>query len=148
MARAERFCDRCTLECNAMVRLPTEAEWEYAARAGMLNFASDEVSVRSLAWYSCNSAAQTHPVGQKPANPWGLFDLFGHVAEWCSDWYGRYDDQPQVDPTGVPRGTMKVVRGGSWYSALDDCRATRRDSSPVGDRNGGVGFRVLRMAGE
>jgi formylglycine-generating enzyme required for sulfatase activity len=95
-------------------RLPTEAEWEYAARAG-----STEVrygALDEIAWYSANSGLQTHPVGEKRANGFGLFDILGNVQEWVNDWYGvnYYAASPERDPRGPDLGQLRVLRGGSW----------------------------------
>ena len=110
-------------------RLPTEAEWEYACRAGTTGDRYGNIDV--IAWYYSNSGSTTHPVGQKQANAWGLFDTLGNVWEWCQDWYGDYSAGYQTDPTGPGSGSYRVDRGGSW---CDDarlralCRSRRRAS--------------------
>src|SRR6185369_14902119 len=103
-------------------RLPTEAEWEYAARAGTSTRFSygddpDFTNLTNNAWYSANSGFGTHPVGQKAPNPWGLYDMEGNVLEWCQDWYGPYPGGVVTDPQGV-----KVIRGGAWDAGEADCR--------------------------
>ncbi len=102
-------------------RLPTEAEWEYAVRAGSATewyFGNDEDSLDAIAWYNGNSGNQTHPVGQKQPNAWGLYDMSGNVWEWTSDWYGDayYGQSPSQDPQGPSSGSDRVYRGGSWTS--------------------------------
>ncbi len=124
-------------------RLPTEAEWEYAVRAGT---AGDRYgNLHAIAWsYSDSSGNRTHPVGQKGPNAWGLHDMLGNVWEWVQDWSGAYPGGSVTDPAGPATGSYRVHRGGSWYSYAHRCRsAYRRDGSP-GDRNNALGFRLLR----
>jgi formylglycine-generating enzyme required for sulfatase activity len=127
-------------------RLPTEAEWEYACRAGVTGkwcFGDDEGQLGGYAWYSANSGSMTHPVGEKAANAWGLHDMHGNVWEWCADWYdaGYYAASPVQDPTGAFSGQYRVLRGGSWGGAAVDCRSAGRDRvNPWGRFNDG-GFR-------
>src|SRR5437899_167917 len=106
--QAKRYCEAVG------GRLPTEAEWEYAARAG--NEASRYGNLNEIAWYDNNSDHKTHDVGQKQANRWGLYDMLGNVWEWVGDWYDEkyYAKSPSVDPTGPTSGKYRVVRGGSW----------------------------------
>jgi len=100
-------------EKGANYRLPSEAEWEYAARAGQTGELPD---LEAVAWSTTNSGKQTHPVGQKEANEWGLYDMLGNVWEWCADWYDYdyYKKSPSVDPSGPSSGKNRVERGGSW----------------------------------
>jgi formylglycine-generating enzyme required for sulfatase activity len=127
-------------------RLPTEAEWEYACRAGTQQGYSFGPYARELSkygWYVDNSGGKTRPVGQKKPNPWGLFDMHGNVREWCQDWYGNYAGGPAVDPAGPPRGSVRVLRGGNWISPAKDLRcAERRNGLGGSDR---AGFRLVRM---
>jgi len=95
-------------------RLPTEAEWEYACRAGTTGPRYDD-DLDAIAWYGKNSGGATHPVGQKSANAWGLYDMLGNVWEWVEDWYGEYPEKPMMtDPRGPETGKTRVVRGGAW----------------------------------
>jgi formylglycine-generating enzyme required for sulfatase activity len=97
-------------------RLPTEAQWEYACRAGtMTAYITGNTIIDNTGWYKDNSDERTHTVGEKPANAWGLYDMHGNVYEWCWDWYGFYEHEPQTDPTGADSGGSRVVRGGSYY---------------------------------
>jgi formylglycine-generating enzyme required for sulfatase activity len=123
-------------------RLPTEAEWEYAARGGTIGpYAGD---VEAMAWYEVNSGSTTHPVAKKKANAWGLYDMHGNVWEWTADWRGDYSSGAVTDPTGPSTGSYRVSRGGSWGSRAPVCRsADRFYDSPV-NRYGILGFRLLR----
>ena len=113
-------------------RLPTEAEWEYAARAGsatVYSFGDDESQLGNYAWYPGNSDEKTHPVGQKQPNAWGLFDMYGNVLEWVHDWYGRdyYNAGAMTDPQGPEAGEGRVLRGGGGLNRLfGDCRSAAR----------------------
>ncbi len=123
-------------------RLPTEAEWEYAARAGSREDRYGELD--SIGWYQGNSGGQTHPVGQKQPNAWGLYDMLGDVWEWCQDWYASYAAGEAIDPQGPPSGQQRVLRGGSWGDDARSLRAPFRDSNgPVG-RYVIIGFRCVR----
>jgi formylglycine-generating enzyme required for sulfatase activity len=137
---------------GAEYRLPTEAEWEYACRAGAktkYSFGDSERDLGEYAWYNENSG-RTHPVGTKKANAWGLFDMHGNVWEWCSDWYGSYSAGETEDPTGAPAGASyhkRVFRGGSWGSDAAYCRSAARNAcqnNPQYYRLSGLGFRLVR----
>jgi formylglycine-generating enzyme required for sulfatase activity len=125
-------------------RLPTEAEWEYACRAGTTTPYSSGSSVGSAGWYGSNNGSTTHPVGTKQANAWGLHDMHGNVWEWCWDWYGAYSSGAQTDPMGASSGTYRVSRGGGWaYDGQNLRSALRGDHTPSGSYYD-LGFRLLR----
>jgi formylglycine-generating enzyme required for sulfatase activity len=130
-----------------MYRLPTEAEWEYACRAGSktpysFGFGDDKTNLSNFAWFTSNSGGETHAVGQKRPNAWGLHDMHGNVWEWCSDWYGAYAAGTVTDPTGPAGGSSRVVRGGGWINAAGNCRSADRHGSDPSDRNDYLGFRL------
>ena len=128
--------------------LPTEAQWEYACRAGSTTrffFGNSATSLGQYAWYRKNSGKRTHPVGGKKPNPWGLYDMHGNVGEWCQDWLGDYPTGHVTDPKGPSSGKYRVVRGGSRGSFDIYCRsATRTSHFGPDDRHGGIGFRLAR----
>ena len=123
-------------------RLPTEAEWEYGARAGTPGARYGELG--AVAWYRANSGYRTHPVGQKRPNAWGLHDMLGNVWEWVGDWYGEYPSGPATDPGGPGSGTGRVRRGGGWYDNARLVRSAYRFSISPGARGSTFGFRVVR----
>jgi formylglycine-generating enzyme required for sulfatase activity len=125
-------------------RLPTEAEWEYAARAGTVG--NNAGKLDSIAWYGANSKRQTHPVGQKQLNAWGLYDMQGNVWEWCQDWYddSYYRNSPAKDPQGPSSGSLRVLRGGSWVTHTRDVRVTSRYKGGPVVQSALVGFRCVR----
>lgn len=128
-------------------RLPTEAEWEYAARAGSQSawsFGSDEKRLADYAWYGEGSAGRPHPVAQKKPNTWGLHDMPGNVWEWVADWYGPYDKGAQTDPAGPQTGELRVLRGGSFSFTPWYLRSAFRLRFVPADRYGFVGFRCVR----
>ena len=132
------------------MRLPSEAEWEYACRAGTTtafnNGSSDDATVGTIAWYTTNSGIQTHVVGGKAANALGLFDMSGNVFEWVNDWYdgSYYSVSPSTNPLGPVSGTNRVLRGGSWYSGTGSVRSSYRYSNAPDYSTTNVGFRVAR----
>ena len=130
-------------------RLPTEAEWEYACRAGSTteySFGDDAGTLGNYAWYSSNSGSNTHPVGGKLPNAWGLCDMHGNVWEWCQDWYGSYTSGTQTDPTGPSTGSYRVLRGGSWFNLADRCRSAYRYLSNPDSRSCYYGLRVVSVS--
>ena len=128
-------------------RLPTEAEWEYATRAGTRTAYSSGNRPRQLgayAWYGDNSGNTTHPVGSKRPNDWGVYDLHGNVWEWVADWYDDYPSGRVTDPQGPSSGTRRIIRGGGWGYDAPDCRSGTRGTGPPTSRSGSVGFRLAR----
>ena len=145
----------CDYSANGY-RLPTEAEWEYAARAGSdrpYDFGQTD-KLRQYAWFADNSDQQTHPAGQKKPNGFGIYDLYGNVSEWCEDVYSAtyYKENSAVDPHGPPnpgKDVKRVIRGGSWKSSAGQCRATTRQGERTGDTDACFstdycGFRCVR----
>jgi formylglycine-generating enzyme required for sulfatase activity len=127
-------------------RLPTEAEWEYAARGGKLSKGytySGSNTIDDVAWYTSNSSNTTHSVGQKIANELGIYDMTGNVWEWCSDWYGAYSSNSQTNPTGASSGTYRVMRGGSWDFFPQGSRVAYRGNRAPDARGDFIGFRVV-----
>jgi formylglycine-generating enzyme required for sulfatase activity len=169
-ALAARFCnarskleglkpcyDENTGECDFRAegyRLPTEAEWEYACRAGTdgdYSFGNDGRKLGDFAWSADNAGKKTHPVGQKKANPWGLHDMHGNVAEWCHDVYDKtyYQNSPEKNPRGPANGKDYVLRGGSWASAAEALRSSYRIGESPGFSDAcfardAIGFRCVR----
>ena len=123
-------------------RLPTEAEWEYAARGSENYKYSGSDNVDEVGWYHENSGSETHPVGQKKANGFGLYDMSGNVYEWIWDWYGDYPRDSQTDPLGSPSGSSRVLRGGYWSNLKAGLRVSFRNSSVPTYRNEDLGFRL------
>jgi formylglycine-generating enzyme required for sulfatase activity len=132
--------------------LPTEAQWEYACRAGTTTTYScgdDEATLAEHAWHSGNSGLTTHPVGQRKPNPWGLYDMHGNVFEWCADWYSEsYPDGDATDPQGTPTGIRRTIRGGAWLYVTDNHRSADRGFSPPDYRINEYGFRCAILTGD
>ena len=126
-------------------RLPTEAEWEYAARGGNqghdYKYAGSN-TIGNVAWYSENSNNQTHPVATKSPNELGLYDMSGNVLEWCSDWYGNYSSGSQTNPQGPSSGSHRVQRGGGWVSFARRCRVSYRNYDGPDFAYDDYGFRL------
>jgi formylglycine-generating enzyme required for sulfatase activity len=139
----QKFCQKAKGLC-----LPTEAQWEYACRGGVTAaycFDDSESEVGDYAWYS-NST--THPVGQKQANAWGVYDMHGNVWEWCQDYYGDYAESADLsgiaeNPAGPQKGSLRVSRGGSWHDRDGDCRAALRGGNETRRRYGNLGARLV-----
>ena len=147
---AVKFCEKLSAlpeekAAGRVYRLPTEAEWEYACRAGTTtkySFGDIEGALGDYAWYRANSGRKTHRVGEKRGNPWGLYDMHGNVWEWCQDRYGGYPKGAVTDPTGPNSGSIRVLRGGCWISPAEFCRSAFRDRGSPSVRTRDLGFRV------
>jgi formylglycine-generating enzyme required for sulfatase activity len=143
------FCEWMTRTTGKTYRLPTEAEWEYAARGGNKSKGykySGGNDLDAVGWDENNSGWKTHPVAEKQSNELGLYDMSGNVREWCSDWYGDYSTSPQTDPQGPNSGKERVLRGGWWNSygfGGDVCRVARRYRLNPDSRGSGLGFRLV-----
>ena len=144
---AVAFCRKASAKTGKRFRLPTEAEWEYACRAGTdtcFSFGDDDRALGEHAWFSDNSGKSTHPVGQKKPNAWGIYDMHGEVWQWCSDWYAdSYTGAASKDPQGPKSGKNHVCRGGSWLGSPSMCRSAFRTSTAPGNRIAYFGFRVV-----
>jgi len=149
----QRFILLLNEKAGREYRLPTEAEWEYAARSGgkkeRYAGTSSDAQLRNYAWYYLNSKQSTHPVGRKLQNGLGLYDMTGILWEWCSDWYeGRYyDTSPRNDPKGLPNGWFRSLRGGSWDTDTRNVRVTSRYWAASETKNSKRGFRLLLPVG-
>jgi formylglycine-generating enzyme required for sulfatase activity len=142
---ATEFCRRLSQKTHKTLRLPTEAEWEYACRAGSKTrffFGESDDALDEHAWHSGNSAGITHPVGQKKPNAWGLYDMAGNMWEWCQDFYGDYASGAATDPAGPDSGTHRVLRGGAWHFKPIYCRSAVRSFSTSDNHTFDFGFRV------
>ncbi len=155
----QRFIEKLNLdsarlpvgERSRTYRLPTEAEWEYAARAGSQTaycFGDDAADLGNYAWYAENSDIKTHPVAQKQPNKWGLYDMHGNVWEWCQDWYGDYPSGDVADPVGPDSGSVRVFRGGGWGDLAQYCRSALRLGYSPDFRNFNLGFRLVLPVGQ
>jgi formylglycine-generating enzyme required for sulfatase activity len=144
-------CQTFISKLNALTgenfRLPTEAQWEYAARGGNKSrgyLYSGSNSIDDVAWYYGNSGSKTHAVKTKSPNELGIYDMSGNVLEWCQDWYGSYSSAAVTNPTGPASGTYRVDRGGSTLFGASDCRATNRSNNSPGTRYYTLGVRLAR----
>ncbi len=163
---AARFCNRlselagympaydihnrsCIFDRNGF-RLPTEAEWEYACRAGGKqdsHSGKSEIEINQVAWYRLNSEGTTHPVGLKQPNAWGLYDMHGNVWEWCNDWMDSYKKLKGKNPRGPVLGYSRILRGGGWHYDAEGCHAAYRQRARPDYKISAVGFRVVRNPG-
>jgi len=146
---AAEFCRKLSEQEGVEYRLPTEAEWEYACRAGTstaYSFGNDASGLGEYSWYSDNSDNTTHAVGQKLPNPWGLYDMHGNVWEWCHDWHGGYKtEQVLIDPKGAASGGWPVLRGGAFNNQPKYVRSANRSHTPTVRVIGTfIGFRLAR----
>ena len=142
----QEFISKLNRITGKKFRLPTEAEWEYAARGGNKSRGyqySGSSNLSDVSWYTSNSGRKTHTVGSKQANELGIYDMSGNVWEWCQDWKGTYISSSQVNPTGANSGSYRVIRGGSWIRTARYCRSSCRYSSSPGGRNIGLGLRLI-----
>jgi formylglycine-generating enzyme required for sulfatase activity len=145
----QEFILKLNEETQKTYRLPTEAEWEFAAKGG--NFSENYLfsgsdKLKEVGWFEENSGSETHDVGQKYPNELGLFDMSGNVWEWCGDWYDEnyYKNSPQKDPKGANSGSPRVVRGGSWGDSPLCCRSAYRGNFAPSNRGYTLGFRLAR----
>ena len=150
---AVEFCSRLSSADGVTYRLPTEAEWEHACRAGSTGeycFGDDATKLVWHAWYAVNSRSQSRLVGQKKPNAWGLHDMHGNVWEWCADRYAEdyYARSPWKEPQGPSTGERRVLRGGSWNDSADLTRSAKRLNLSPKDRYPSIGFRVVVSAQE
>ena len=143
-------CQDFISKLNAMTgkrfRLPSEAEWEYAARGGKKSRGyqySGSNTLGDVAWYYGNSGPKTHAVGTKQPNELGIYDMTGNVWEWCQDWFGSYSSSPQTNPTGAASGSIRVCRGGSWNYSAGLCRTSYRGNNSPDDRFSYLGLRLV-----
>ena len=141
----QTFIEKLNQLTGKSFRLPTEAEWEYAARGGNKSRGykySGSNTLGDVAWYDGNSDGKTHEVKTKRANKLGLYDMTGNVWEWCQDWYAYYEGNSQTNPTGPSSGNTHVIRGGGWGDYYKFCRVSRRNRHDPDYRNGGIGLRL------
>ena len=147
------LCQEFLIQAGGGLRLPTEAEWEYACRAGTTTrfYSGDtENDLAAAGWFLANSEEKTHPVGQKRPNAWGLYDMHGNVWQWCQDYYGKnyYATSPTENPAGPLTGEERVVRGGPFDYGAAYCRAANRGPLAPSVHNPNLGFRVCADAQE
>jgi sulfatase modifying factor 1 len=148
----QEFIGKLSAESGYAYRLPTEAEWEYAARSGGKHEkwagVADKSHLGSYAWYDADSGGKTHVVGNKKPNDLGIYDMSGNVCEWVQDRYGDvyYEESPRNNPQGPMKGSVRVIRGSSWFSAAGDVRAALRSSSSPSSKYSYLGFRLALPA--
>jgi formylglycine-generating enzyme required for sulfatase activity len=150
---AKAFCAKLSdlaaeKTAGRLYRVPSEAEWEYACRAGSTkkyHYGDTEDDLKAVGWYEANSGSRPHNVGRKKPNAWGLHDMHGNVAQWCNDWYFKdyYSEGFNTNPKGPISGASRVVRGGNWLHVAGNCRAAIRGSKAPAFRYNNIGFRVV-----
>jgi formylglycine-generating enzyme required for sulfatase activity len=158
---AVAFCRRATQELRRLglldkgevIRLPSEAEWEYVCRAGTAtaySFGPDAAELTKYGWFMGNAKGNDPPVGAKKPNPWGFYDMHGYVWEWCADaWHPNYEGAPDDGSPWEKEGAKeRVIRGGAWTEPADRCRSAFRGHAPAGTRSDAIGFRCVRAASE
>jgi formylglycine-generating enzyme required for sulfatase activity len=156
---AVAFCQKLTNELrqrkliadNEIIRLPSEAEWEYCCRAGTTtaySFGDDPAQLRDHGWFDGNAKGEDPPVGKKKPNAWGLYDLHGYVWEWCQDaWHDTYAEAPSDGSAwSKPLGEFRVARGGSWGDSAERCRSAARLKAKASEKNDRIGFRCVKAA--
>ncbi|MCG9891669.1 MAG: SUMF1/EgtB/PvdO family nonheme iron enzyme [Thermosynechococcaceae cyanobacterium MS004] len=149
------FCKKLSQQIGQTISLPSEAQWEYACRAGTASrycYGDEEGQLKDYAWFIGNSNSQTHPVGERKPNPWGLYDMHGNVWEWCQDhWHGDYNGAPRDGDAWIDRGKNnnhpRLLRGGSWYGTSRNCRSANRVRNSADNRSDYFGFRVALSSG-
>jgi formylglycine-generating enzyme required for sulfatase activity len=145
-SEVQEFITKLNQKTGKKYRLPTEAEWEFAARGGTQSqgykYSGGNV-LDNVAWNINNATGKTHPVGGKQSNEIGIYDMSGNVSEWCGDWFAYYTNTIQTNPTGPSEGQYRVVRNGSWYSAAKTCRMVYRDKYAVNAHYNYLGFRLV-----
>ena len=142
----QEFISKLNRITGKTFRLPTEAEWEFAARGGKKSRGyqySGSNNLSDVAWYEDNSGSKTHAVGSKQANELGIYDMTGNVWEWCQDWYGKYSSSSQINPNGATSESCRVDRGGCWSNTARGCRSSCRDNSTPDDRDYRLGLRLV-----
>ena len=146
---AQEFIKKLNQITDKQYRLPTEAEWEFAARGGNKTLGykySGSNNIIDVAWYQDNSNSKTQPVGTKQPNELGIYDMSGNVWEWCSDWYGNFNNASIINPTGNASGTNRVIRGGCWFNNANSTRVSYRNYNKPDYRNNIFGFRLAQSS--
>ena len=145
---AKEFCEKLSEKTGKKYALPTEAQWEFAARGGNRSEGYDysgSDNLEDVAWYDNNSGREIHAVGTKLPNELGIYDMSGNVCEWCADWYGEYSDEYVTNPTGPSTGRYRVLRGGDWDIDASGCHVSLRSYSYTDYRNNDLGFRIVMI---